>query len=105
MITLIISHVILLSFHPPPSISTGCRLIPPSCLTSAYLLFTAAILPAVICTYGHRLLLPLLLIQLHKCHLHHIVLARCKNSAKMLFHRGCVTVLCSVTILLVFKES
>lgn len=105
MISLIVSHVFLLSFHPPPSLSTGCHLIPPSFLTCAYLFFTDAVLPAVICTYSCWLLLPLLLTQLRNSHLHHIVLAQCKNSAKALFHRGCVTVLCSVTILLFFKES
>lgn len=105
MISLIVSHVFLLSFHPPPSLSTGCHLIPPSFLTCAYLFFMDTVLPAVICTYSCWLLLPLLLTQLSNSHLHHVVLAQCKNSAKMLFHRGCVTVLCSVTILLVFTES
>lgn len=104
-ISLIISHVLLLSFHLPPSISTGCCLTPPSSSMCAYLFLTAAVLPAVIGTYGHRLLLPLVLIQLRKCHLPHVVLAQWKNSAKMLFYRGCMTVLCLVTILLVFKES
>lgn len=66
MISLIISHIFLLGFHSPPSASTGCRLIPLSSLTRAYLFFTAAVLPAVICTYSHWLLLPLLLIQLRK---------------------------------------